>query len=212
MRHPERRRRERALPRAARTPLLTQYAPGLSAVAVSVGRVGFDELEGIAGRRPVIQRAGLEIEIERAAVRLGRHALRRHARRVRDVEAALHARGAVAGQRAEVGVALRRLERDAGGRAFVEDLRALDVLLLERDVVHHQLAVDDGDADGLARDAPRASDCGCRRSRRRRRDTRAWSPPACTRGRSTVLRGARGYRRGETAEPPDGRRQEWDAA
>ena len=38
--------------------------------------------------------------------------------------------------------------------ALVENLRALDVEPLERDVVHHQLAVDDGDADRLARAGP----------------------------------------------------------
>ena len=64
---------------------------------------------------------------ERPAVGLGRRARRDGRRRVGDLEASLHAGGAMPGQRAEVGIAALRLERDAGGRALVEDLRALHV-------------------------------------------------------------------------------------
>ena len=60
----------------------------------------------------------------------------------------------MARQRTEVGIAALRLERDARRRPAVEDSLAPDVELLEHDVVHHQLAVDHGDANVLAGTCP----------------------------------------------------------
>ena len=148
---------QRALAHASTGVAADPVAAGLPTLLVGAlagNDVALDEREGIAGRGPVVHGAALEIEVQHASVGHRRHAVRRHPRLVGDVDAALHARQPMAGDRTVVDVALGGRERDVGTRRFVENLRALDVHALERDVVHHQLAVDDGDAHRLARARP----------------------------------------------------------
>ena len=145
---------------------LSDASTGVAAHPVSAGLATFlvgslpgndvalHERERIARRGPVVHGAALEIEIQHASVGHCGNALRGHARLVGDVDAALHARQPMAGNRAVIDVALGCREGDVGPRRFVEDLRALDVQGLERDVVDHQLAVDDGDPHRLARARP----------------------------------------------------------
>ena len=123
----------RALRRRAADPVRAGVAVARPGLALAL-----DELERVAGGCPIVQRAVLEIQVERASVRLGRDAFR-WARFVRHVEAAVHAGRPVTGHGAVIGVAFGRLERDAGGRPLVENLRALDPQLFQDDVVHHQL-------------------------------------------------------------------------
>ena len=99
-----------------RRPLLTQYIPARLLRVPARRRVALDDLERVAGRRPVLERAALEVQVERASA--GGARPRRHRGCVRDIEASFHAGGAMAGQRTVVGVALVRLERDAGARAL----------------------------------------------------------------------------------------------
>jgi hypothetical protein len=60
----------------------------------------------------------------------------------------------MSGERTEVGVRRGGFERDVGGGALVEDLRASHLPLVEGDVVDHQLDIDDRDPDGLAGAGP----------------------------------------------------------
>src|SRR5688500_9292875 len=126
MRHTKRGGRERAFRWTASQAASNPVGAGMSA-SVLRARLGDDifvELKCVACGRPVLERAGLEIEIERAPVRLWQHTLRLHARDIRNVEASFHAGGPVPGNRAVVGVAGLRFEREARRSAFIENLRA----------------------------------------------------------------------------------------
>ena len=157
MAHAKRRRCQRSLARTSAGVAADPVTAGLSAPLVGVlsrDDIPLHHCEGIAGRGPIVQRAALEVQIDRASVRLSRHAVGRHARLVGNVETPFHTRQSMARHRTVVDVALRGRERDVGPGGLVENLWALDVEPLERDVVHHQLAVDDGDADRLTRARP----------------------------------------------------------
>ena len=156
--------------------------------------------ERIARRRPVGERAGFEIEVERLAVRHRARALGLHARLVADVEPAFHTGQPVAGHRTEVGVLCSALNV----MLVVAPLSRICALFrpqfLERDVVHHQLAVGDGRSARSRRCAPTASGCGHRRSRRRGRGSR----PSWTRARTCGrMRGACAAWPATSARGPD---------
>ena len=181
LRHPERRRRQRPL--SARCPS-RRCSPSRcptdrgSTLLLSAPPSGRPSPLTRSNASPVaVQLSSVPVSKSRFSARPPASGVVPFGRRPRvgDFEPAFHAGGAVPGQRTEIGVGRGGLERDVRGRALVEDLRALDLALVERDVVHHQLAVDDGDADGLAGAGPQRRDCGCRRSRRRCRGSRAWT-------------------------------------